>query len=574
VKTQGRKDRNRATAMRPRLESEIPSAGTAPTLVPRAMGEALSRLGIRQAFGLVGSGNFHLVNAMVESGIRFVPARHETGSITMADAYARASGRLGVCSVHQGPGFTNAITGLAEAAKSRTPLLFIAAEAVAPQSNFFVDQAGLAAAAGATVRRVPRSENAVDELVQAAKLAVSERRAIYLGIPLDVQTGNCGRVSEAVEISPQSGRAAAHAECVRIAALLASAKRPLLLAGRGAVIAEGREAIERLGNQTGALLATSAVAAGFFAGSPWSLGISGGFATPLGAQLIAEADVIVAFGASLNMWTTRRGRAMHPEAKVAHVDLDPSAIGLHHRVDAGAVGDASATASAISQLLAAKDTRGWRSPRLQGEISRSRWGEQPFEDASNGYQIDPRALTIALDRMLPNDRTLAVDSGHFMGWAPMYLDVPDGRSFVFTQSFMSVGIGLATGIGAALARPDRMALIALGDGGALMSLPELETLARLNLGALVVVYNDAAYSAEVHHFASEGTSMETVKFPDTDFAALAVALGIEAVTARTARDLEPVSNWLARGRPKPLLLDAKIVPSVVGEWLEDAFRGH
>ena len=98
--------------------------------MPQAMGEALSGLGVQHAFGLVGSGNFHLVNAMVESGTRFVAARQETGAMTMADAYARASRRLGVCSVHQGPGFTNAITGLAEAAKSRTPVLLIAAEAM------------------------------------------------------------------------------------------------------------------------------------------------------------------------------------------------------------------------------------------------------------------------------------------------------------------------------------------------------------------------------------------------------------------------------------------------------------
>jgi len=152
--------------------------------------------------------------------------------------------------------------------------------------------------------------------------------------------------------------------------------------------------------------------------------------------------------------------------------------------------------------------------------------------------------------------------------------VPDGGSFVFTQSFMSIGLGLATGIGAALARPDRVTVIALGDGGALMALPELETLGRLGLGALVVVYNDAAYAAEVHHFAPEKASMETVRFPDTDFAALARAVGLEAATVRRLDDLEIVTDWLHRGRPTSLLLDAKVTSKVVAEWLEEAFRGH
>jgi len=156
----------------------------------------------------------------------------------------------------------------------------------------------------------------------------------------------------------------------------------------------------------------------------------------------------------------------------------------------------------------------------------------------------------------------------------MYMDVPDGGSFVFTQSFQSIGLGLATGIGAAIGRPDRLTVIALGDGGALMSLPELETLGRIGADALVVVYNDAAYAAEVHHFAPEGAPMDTVKFPDTDFAAVARSVGLEAATVRSLADLEAVRDWVSRGRPKPLLLDAKLVPSVVAEWLEEAFRGH
>ena len=107
-----------------------------------------------------------------------------------------------------------------------------------------------------------------------------------------------------------------------------------------------------------------------------------------------------------------------------------------------------------------------------------------------------------------------------------------------------------------------------------MGLPELETLGRLRLDAVVVIYNDASYAAEVHHFAPEGADMDSVTFPDTDFAALARALGIEGVTVRSLDDLESVRHWLERGRATPLLVDAKVVPTVVGEWLEEAFRGH
>jgi len=145
---------------------------------------------------------------------------------------------------------------------------------------------------------------------------------------------------------------------------------------------------------------------------------------------------------------------------------------------------------------------------------------------------------------------------------------------VFTQAFQAVGLGLASAIGAAVARPDRLTVAALGDGGALMGLSELETVCRLGLRMLIVVYNDAAYGAEVHHFGPDGARLDLVRFPDTDFAALARAAGLEAVTVRRREDLGSVAEWLERPRRPALLADAKVVPTVVAEWLEEAFRGH
>ena len=542
--------------------------------VADAIGQAVAQLGVRDCFGLVGSGNFHLVNAMTANGVRFVPARQETGAVTMADAYARASGRLGVCSVHQGPGVTNALTGLTEAAKSRTPLLLLAAEATAPLSNFFIDLAGLAHVAGARHMRLSAADAAVAAVADAAWTAVADRTPVLLSLPLEVQARDCEPPKGLIEpVAPPHPPAPAE-EVEALARLLASAQRPLLLAGRGAVLSGARHELEHLAEQTGALLATSAVAYGLFAGNPWYLGISGGFASPLAAELIAESDVVVAFGASLNMWTTRRGNLIGPSTKVAQVDLDAAALAAHQRVDLALAGDVAATARAVSAALRKHHSRGRRSEQVAERIRRGGWREQPFEDMSGDGRIDPRTLSIALHGLLPRERTLAVDSGHFMAWAPMYMDVPEGGSFVFTQSFQSIGLGLATGLGAAIARPDRLCVIALGDGGALMGLPELETLGRLRLDALVVIYNDASYAAEVHHFAPEGADMGSVRFPDTDFAALARALGIDGVTVRSLADLESVRDWLDGGRARPLLVDAKVVPTVVGDWLEEAFRGH
>ena len=285
---------------------------------------------------------------------------------------------------------------------------------------------------------------------------------------------------------------------------------------------------------------------------------------------MAEADLVLAFGANLTRWTTRDGKLIARGAKVVQVDLDEESLGAHRPVHVGVVGDAAATAEAL--LAAGVSNEGFRAtPGLEREIAEGSWRDAPFEDAGDATHLDPRALSIALDALLPSERTVAVDSGHFMGFPPMYLRVPDPQGFVFTQGFQAIGLGLASGIGAAIARPDRLTVACVGDGGLLMALAELETLARLRLPMLVVVYNDAAYGAEVHHFGPQGLPLELVRFPDADFAALARAAGAQGATARTLDDLEPVARWLER-RDGPLVLDAKITPDFCAEWLEEAFK--
>ena len=541
--------------------------------VAQAIAEALSELGVQHAFGLIGSGNFELTQALVGCGTRFVAARHEGSAVVMADAYARLSGRVGVCTVHQGPGVTNTVTGLTEAAKSRTPLLVLAGDtpAAAVRSNFRIDQRGLAEAVGAGHERAGTAETAVADVVRAWGRARAQRRPVLVSLPIDVQAAQTEQAP--VMAAPPPRPPAPDAGSVRqVADLLAGAERPLLIAGRGAVLAGARGPIEALADAAGALLATSAAANGLFAGSPWSLGISGGFASPLAAGLIRSADVVVGFGATLNMWTTRHGRLLSATARVAQVDVEADAIGAHHRADVGVVGDAAQAAAAILEALGQRRSARWRTPELRAEIASRRWRDERYEDASDGLRLDPRTLARALDDLLPLERLIAVDSGHFMGWLPMYCRVPDEQGFVFTQAFQAVGLGLATAIGAAVARPDRLTVAALGDGGALMALQELETAARLGLPLLIVVFNDAAYGAEVHHFGPDGYPVDLVRFPDTDFAALARAAGGEGATVRTLADLAALERWLPE-RSRPLLLDVKVVPTVVAEWLSEAF-GH
>jgi thiamine pyrophosphate-dependent acetolactate synthase large subunit-like protein len=241
-------------------------------------------------------------------------------------------------------------------------------------------------------------------------------------------------------------------------------------------------------------------------------------------------------------------------------------------VQIGVPGDARATAEALVAALAERGARSdRRTPALAEEIAAGRWRDEPFTPSRDW--LDPRALSIALDDMLPAERTVVVDSGAFMGYPSMYLSVPDAQGFVFPQAFQCVGLALGNALGAAVARPDRLTVCAVGDGGLLMALPDLETLGRLKPDMLVVVYDDAAYGAEVHHFRPMGIPVELAQFPPTDFAALAEAAGCRGVTARAPEDLDAVKDWLEH-RDRPLVLDAKVDPDICAEWLEEAFRGH
>ena len=547
--------------------------------VARAVGETVARLGARHVFGLIGSGNFIATSALVAQGAQFIGTRHEGGAITMADAYARVSGRVGVCSVHQGPGLTNTLTGLTEATKSRTPLLVLAADTAgsAIRSNFRIDQTGLVTAVGAVAERIWTPETAIADTVRAWRRAEIERRPVVLMLPLDVQAAESPSANMDIPHAPELHPGRPAEASVRAAVeTLARGQRPLIIAGRGAVLAGAGAALERLGDRLGALLATSAVANGLFAGNAWSLGISGGFASPTAAELIHEADVVLGVGVGLNMWTTRHGRLLNPEATVIQIDHEAEAIGAHHSVELAVVGDAAEAIDALHQALEqlGAEPSSWRTPELAERIRCGTWTRTPYPDASTTEALDPRTLSIALDGILPEQRTVAIDSGHFMGWPSMYLRAPDAQGFVFTQAFQAVGLGLASAIGAAIARPDRLTVAALGDGGALMALQEFETVARLGLHMLIVIYNDSAYGAEVHHFGPQGQPLDLVRFPDVDLAAFGRAAGLDGLTVRTRDDLERLSDWLSHGPAAGLVLDGKVVPTVVAEWLEEAFRGH
>ncbi|MET3369964.1 UNVERIFIED_CONTAM: acetolactate synthase-1/2/3 large subunit [Jeotgalibacillus campisalis] len=555
--------------------------------VSTLVGRTLAKLGVGHVFGVVGSGNFDVTSTLMAEGIGFTAARHEGGAATMADAYSRMSGKVGVVTTHQGCGLSNAITGIGEAAKSRTPMIVLTADtqAAAIRSNFKIDQDSLARSVGAVAERIHSPATAVADTVRAFRTAVNERRTVVLSLPLDIQSATTSTAADEVSavVVPEPLKIRPDTAAVeQLVALISAAERPVFVAGRGGRGA--RDEILALARHAGALVATSAVASGLFNGDSHNLGISGGFSSPATAELISGADLIVGWGCALNMWTMRHGRLISAGTTVVQIDVEDSALGANRPISLGVLGDSALTAADVLAAVAGVQPEPAEKYRTETNAlaikQGSRWRDVETEDLSTATAIDPRVLTRELDTLLPAERIVAVDSGNFMGYPSQYLAVPDEYGFCFTQAFQAIGLGLYTAIGAALAQPHRLPVLGAGDGGFLMGISELETAARLKLPMVCIVYNDAAYGAEVHHFASEHTEAElaSVVFPETDIAAIARGFGAEGVTVRTAADLDAVRPWIAAydagTQDRPLVIDAKIASDGGSWWLAEAFQGH
>lgn len=549
-----------------------------------AVAQAIADEGVRAAFGVVGNGNFLAVAGLMAGGVRYVAARHEGGAIAMADAYYRATGDVAVCTTTYGPGLTNTATGLAEAVKHRSAVLLLTGDQpTGGPRPIDIDQGAFAAALGARTVRVTDPANARSAVACALDLACGGPRPVVLSLPADLLDATVPDVGAAGLCPHRVARRAANHVLVPAqvdtaqvdAALdaLASARRPLLLAGLGAYRSGAACAITALADWLGALLTTTVMADGLYGDSPWSLGICGGFASPRAAAIIGEADVIVAFGASLTDFTLHGGMLLDPDATLVQVDLD--AAPTVSRVDLCVTGDATQVASALLDGAQARGlaASGWRG-EVAPDMARIGWVHEPYDDASTASRIDPRSLSLTLADLLPLERTLVMDGGHFVGWPAMYWPAADPSALVFTgAAFQTIGLGFAGAVGATVGRTDRTTVVAIGDGGALMGLPELETLIRVSRSALVVIFNDAAYGAEVHMYRPLVTDTSPAAFGDTDFAAVARSLGATAATVRTTRDLTAVAAWRDAGCHGTLVLDCKVVPDVVAKYLSD-LSGH
>ncbi len=519
---------------------------------------------VTHVFGVMGNGNAYFLDALErQASVSFTAVRHEAGGVVAADAHYRAGGGLAAATSTYGAGFTNTLTALAEAVQAHIPLVLVVGdEPTSGPRAWDVDQIALASAIGARTYTVGRADAAATTVI-AIEHALRYRIPAVLAIPYDVATLDAGPVPQTIEpvlpepLQPQGPFTVASIRDLAVA--LSQAERPFLLAGRGAWLADAGNDLGELADATGALTAGTALGRGVFPDPQYDLGVTGGFGAEGAMDLVRDADVAVVFGASLNQFTMRFGELFAPGTRVVQVDTAPAAT--HPHVGTFIRGDAGVVARALlSEVRALGMTSSpWRE---SVDVAAARAYPRGDDSAPDG-RLDPRSAAVRIGELLPDDRVVVSDGGHFIGWANMYWPVasPD-RMIMVGTAFQSIGLGFASVPGAALARPDSTIVLTTGDGGGLMALADLESAVRTAGGrGLAVVWNDAAYSAEVHLYGRMGLAEAPMLIPEVNFAGLAEAVGAEGVIVRELADLDRLAAWVETppNQRRFLLLDLRII---------------
>lgn len=530
---------------------------------------------IDAVFGVMGNGNAYFLDAIeTQTDAVFTAVRHEQGAVVAADAHFRASGRIAAGTSTYGAGFTNTLTALAEAVQAHVPLVLVVGdEPTSGRRPWGVDQIALASAVGARTYTVGRADAAATTVI-AIEHALTYRLPVVLAIPYDVAALDAGPVPEApsprlpAPLAPRGEFAEGMID--EITTALREAERPLLLAGRGAWLAGASEALGELAELTGALTASSALGRGVFPDTRYDLGVTGGFGADAAMELVRTADVAVVFGASLNQFTMRFGELFAPGTRVFQIDIAPAAT--HAHVGGFVRADARVAAEQLVERIGSTTESPWRETV---DVASARSYDAGDELAADG-RLDPRSAARRIAELLPEDRVVVSDGGHFIGWANMYWPVaaPD-RMMMIGTAFQSIGQGWPSVVGAAMARRDSTIVLTSGDGGGLMAIADLESAVRTAAGrGMAVMWNDAAYGAEVNLYGLKGLAEGPMRIPEVDFAAFGAAVGAEGVVVRTLSDLDRLATWAEEDAASRrfLLLDLRISGDVIAPYQQEIIR--
>ena len=535
--------------------------------VYQAVANAFVKEGATTIFGLMGDGNMSWAAALSKiSGVRMIDVRDEGAGLSMAEGWARATGKVGVCNVTHGPGITRMTTSLVAATKARVPVVIYTSRTHFNNewANQSLNQDRLVSATGAGYIEVLTPSFAEDAVRQAFYQARVQRRPVVLCYPMNVQDMNIDSDGDDYQpsttlFSGQQRIKPADDQLAQAVSIIAASKKPVVVVGDGAIQSGAIEATEHLAQRLGALTATSLVAKGAISGE-FHAGICGMFSTRAVMELFGEADCVIAVGASLNPHTLEGG-LLFPKARIVHINTEQTVLmGNDQRAACYVQGDALASVQAIddalSQVFVLKEN--FRTPAVRKILLSADRDAAEYEIEAG--TVDPREASRIIDERLPSTVGVAIGVGHSFAFPVMIMKKPRVLH-AFVNGFGCIGQTLPTAIGMAVALGQPLALIE-GDGGAMQNIQELDTASRLGLKLLFIILNDEGLGAEYHKLKASGFEAKLASVRSPDFGAVARGFGCRGKVVRTLDELGAGIDAFLAGEG-PMVLDVRISRNVV-----------
>ncbi|MDN5815324.1 thiamine pyrophosphate-binding protein [Yaniella sp.] len=499
---------------------------------------------VDMVFGLIGNGNVDLISTLTSAKFPFTTVRHEVAAVTASDAYYRATGKLAVATATYGAGFTNMVTGLAEAQLARIPMVVVVGEApTTGRRPFDIDQQTVTAGLNIPLLTIGE-DNAAELTNRAFDMAADGQEPVVVMVPHDLTAAAVTAEPASPSYEPIEGPKVHDAQIEALAGTLVAAERPLILTGGGVVRTQTGPMAREIGDAVGAVFMHSLTASNV-TGSPHTLGTAGGFTPEDRLPAVRAADMVLILGATSNNFQTRKGQLFGTD-NIHRVDLNDR-WNLSLPQANTVFGDLT---DVLPRLLAAVEKRHPKSSTYRDElvdlVDHDTIDQEP-RYGSDG-RLNPRHVAAELNTILPSNRQIVVDGGHFMAWIAERVEIPDPASFIGVgTAFQSIGLGFGSAVGASVGSPEKFTVCVSGDGGGQMALADLATFIETTEHGAVVIINDAAYGAEIHQYAVLGADPTAMYLPQLDFAAIGEAMGATGITVNTMEDLEVFTQWLAQG---------------------------
>lgn len=508
--------------------------------------------GVGPMFGMGGFQLLPFYDAVRRLGLVHHLIEDERSGAFAADAYARSTGRPGVCDATLGPGATNLVTGLVESLNAGVPLVVLIGDSHRSHSwkNMTQETRQLEILRPA-VKEILRIEDGqrIPELVRRAFAVSTSGRPgpVVLALPEDVSHGEFEFADGAFWVDPQTLSIPARRvrpegrEVSRAADLLRAAERPLVLAGGGVHLSGAHDALARLVNDRNLPVAHTLSGKGSVACTdPHSVGLFGRYSR-YANELIETSDCLLVVGCKLGEIATKRYALPRPETPMIHVDVEPEEIGRWSRVEVGLWGDARLALDDLADALS-----GEPQPERRAYVAEIRDRRKAWEQESSArYESADRPINVArifgeLNRLMPPDGILIADGGFASHWAGLLYETQQaGRGFVSDRGFASIGYGLPGAIGTQLAAPDAQVVSLTGDGGMNMTVGGLEVARRAGLAFTLIVINNAAsgYVKALQHAMYGKGAYQSSDLSEVNFARLAEAYGCHGIRVEDPDDL-------------------------------------